>query len=1313
MDNYEIGDMFWGKSQSYPWWPCVIMTNSSNETRRNRKKTGTQYHVQFIGPNYDACWITNNFLVRYDGTENFESYVEEQLRSSLPPQQRHIFEMKMSGQIQAMWIQACHDAERLRLLSHEERVLQLPKSVETVAINAVVAKRPSKPKRLSISKPTTKMTDGSVADVFRMEAKCIELDEFLGEESLSKEVENICRAVYIVEETESRLKNAADPATDQSEIERIVKEQWSVLDVVTKLLYFDGTDVNSSKSRVSGRKIKVPSRLRRINELETIKKAALRKRASDTSMERKRAATAAITIGDISVTIPAANGDNCTVTTTSVGDYCSPSPTRPMLPQRSELLDIGVLRSLTADSGDDTLEIVRLIAEDRLPMAMNMCHHCLAPFRPGEKYKLCQGDCHGPFHYTCAMNHKLFRLDDISKCINCMHRDNLCCICKNSKYMKKQFLTKCSKPDCPFDFHSTCLKYLTFTEAVSDKRQSDVCPNHSCLTCCREDIKHACNSLGQLVSCTKCPISYHNNMVCIPVGCRFTSGTTIICHRHFESSITSGNVLTRCFVCFAENATLRCCRCRAVFHPKCMNMPTYTDLLKDYICPTCKLEQPLFHGQIVWTEIADDSCWTPAEIVLHSHIPSSVAVSSSSNNNNNNSRPLMVRLIDGGHYRRADHCELITFTVGESVLKGLMTRDRAVLEAARSMHVVYLNWRRRMRPFQSEKFPIIDQLSDLVAMSVVAVHRPAVPLAEYRLITRNEVADRVQLSLKSCSTGVCFCGARNDPCAGEYCHNYTTKIECREANCHSTACTNRKFAAGFVEKSLIVLTDVDVISGTGVKVMAHLKKGTLVGEVTGRIVSPATLLPTPGGPLSVSAFQQNERATFLLSDDLLLDCSQAGNEWRHLNHSCSPNAELVCWHVEDESRLGVFLLRALSPSEEVTVDYRLSMPIPPDGFRCRCKSANCAVSIGSSSKSSEIAPSVHHHLCCIDNGVIHVDDAPMSLAVSSAPPPTKPPQLHQSAAPVAAHAPSATPPVTTKPSLASSSPPPPHLVCHRCGGHGELITCNKAGCPRRYHLQCVDLATAPCGLWLCPRHFCMRCGRAATAFCRDCSTAHCTTHSLWQRRHKCWKVMSDVGEDDGGDAVVAVIALDDSAGEEEDDDEVVVLVVAVKDEETTRRPAMKISHLQPQARPLPPVVINKRDLYSACDLEPIATGVTVTKEDDVNSNDSWPTGQVNLSVVKRRHHCPLVTVTDVAAISAGQPADKRSRFGRGGACSISNYQSTDEEVDNEAAEPVATVTTGSGPGEEEEEEEDVRCQVVPMGIEDMENLIVSPMVLDD
>lgn len=83
-----------------------------------------------------------------------------------------------------------------------------------------------------------------------------ELDEIAPKDSLTSEVEDICRRVYMLEEMENRSKNSPQPL-EHAELERMIKEQWNVLDVETKLLYFDGTDVNTSKSRVSGRKIKV------------------------------------------------------------------------------------------------------------------------------------------------------------------------------------------------------------------------------------------------------------------------------------------------------------------------------------------------------------------------------------------------------------------------------------------------------------------------------------------------------------------------------------------------------------------------------------------------------------------------------------------------------------------------------------------------------------------------------------------------------------------------------------------------------------------------------------------------------------------------------------------------------------------------------------------------------------------------------------------------------------------------------------------------------------------------------------------------
>lgn len=35
--------------------------------------------------------------------------------------------------------------------------------------------------------------------------------------------------------------------------------------------------------------------------------------------------------------------------------------------------------------------------------------------------------------------------------------------------------------------------------------------------------------------------------------------------------------------------------------------------------------------------------------------------------------------------------------------------------------------------------------------------------------------------------------------------------------------------------------------------------------------------------------------------------------------------------------------------------------------------------------------------------------------------------------------------------------------CFRCGEGGELVMCDKAGCPKVYHLQCLKLTKPPHG----------------------------------------------------------------------------------------------------------------------------------------------------------------------------------------------------------------------------------------------------------
>ena len=55
--------------------------------------------------------------------------------------------------------------------------------------------------------------------------------------------------------------------------------------------------------------------------------------------------------------------------------------------------------------------------------------------------------------------------------------------------------------------------------------------------------------------------------------------------------------------------------------------------------------------------------------------------------------------------------------------------------------------------------------------------------------------------------------------------------------------------------------------------------------------------------------------------------------------------------------------------------------------------------------------------------------------------------------------------------------------------------CDKKGCAKCYHVDCLSMKTKPRGRWDCPWHFCDECGKKATELCRLCPNSYCITHA--------------------------------------------------------------------------------------------------------------------------------------------------------------------------------------------------------------------------
>ncbi|KAJ7383122.1 Histone-lysine N-methyltransferase, H3 lysine-36 and H4 lysine-20 specific [Desmophyllum pertusum] len=70
--------------------------------------------------------------------------------------------------------------------------------------------------------------------------------------------------------------------------------------------------------------------------------------------------------------------------------------------------------------------------------------------------------------------------------------------------------------------------------------------------------------------------------------------------------------------------------------------------------------------------------------------------------------------------------------------------------------------------------------------------------------------------------------------------------------------------------------------------------------------------------------------------------------------------------------------------------------------------------------------------------------------------------------------------------------------CYICGDGGELLMCDKGGCLKCYHKDCLGGDVTSRGKWICPWHFCDDCGKWANILCTECPNSYCKAHASGQ-----------------------------------------------------------------------------------------------------------------------------------------------------------------------------------------------------------------------
>ncbi|KAF9988519.1 Histone-Lysine N-Methyltransferase ash1l [Modicella reniformis] len=192
---------------------------------------------------------------------------------------------------------------------------------------------------------------------------------------------------------------------------------------------------------------------------------------------------------------------------------------------------------------------------------------------------------------------------------------------------------------------------------------------------------------------------------------------------------------------------------------------------------------------------------------------------------------------------------------------------------------------------------------------------------------------------------VCHCkppppGAGRVGC-GEDCYNRVMFYECISAFCPcKDQCSNQRFQKKHNEDHLRVIWTQE--RGFGIQTMKPIKKGSLVVEYRGEVISQSECHRR-----MESIYKNNKNFYFLeYEKGEVVDACQKGTNARFVNHSCSPNSQIEKWYLNGEMSIGIFSSQDIPAGAEISYDYNFSSFSGAQKQKCRCGAPNCRGYIG-------------------------------------------------------------------------------------------------------------------------------------------------------------------------------------------------------------------------------------------------------------------------------------------------------------------------------------------------------------------------------
>ena len=252
-------------------------------------------------------------------------------------------------------------------------------------------------------------------------------------------------------------------------------------------------------------------------------------------------------------------------------------------------------------------------------------------------------------------------------------------------------------------------------------------------------------------------------------------------------------------------------------------------------------------------------------------------------------------------------------------------------------------------------------------------------------------------------------------------------------------------------------------TGWGLKATHDIKNGDFVVEYVGEVISKEMC-----NDRIKKAQDKGEKNFYMLTLEpgLVIDAFYKANEARFINHSCDPNLETQVWTVNKKTCIGLFAIKDIPAGMELTFDYHLDC-FGDVKSKCYCGSPTCVGLLGGKrSKIQEKQP------------IVSSGKKVRKSKKEKKPRGEKKTQRKKVELPI-----------TSSPQLSTHED-----LCFWCGDGGELMMCDKKGCPKAYHLSCLEIDNIPKGKWICPWHFCDECGRSSSKYCPSCPTSFCIQH---------------------------------------------------------------------------------------------------------------------------------------------------------------------------------------------------------------------------